>query len=248
MKFYNINANTYFPSSSKNAGVKFSKYKWLAFMDCGLKFDKNWLIKQVNYINENILEVVSGVIQLKGNSLFDACCVAQTYGYNKKRATIPSTLIKKDVFLKNGYFIERRAGYDRVWPSILKKKNITRGINDNSIMMYEGTNFANGIISLIRKSITYSIPTIYLKMYYYPYLFLFFFVFFVGTLFINYHISILFFLIYIFLRTFIIPFVKSNNFSIIRDYPLSILYLPIVGIVMDISRIIGLIIGLIKLK
>ena len=31
---------------------------------------------------------------------------------------------------------------------------------------------------------------------------------------------------------------KSNNFSIIRDYPLSIVYLPIVGTVMDISRII----------
>ena len=35
MKFYNINTNTYFPSSSKNAGVKLSKYKRLAFMDCG---------------------------------------------------------------------------------------------------------------------------------------------------------------------------------------------------------------------
>ena len=43
--FKNINSKSKNPSSSKNLGIINSKHKWLAFMDCGLFFKKNWLKK-----------------------------------------------------------------------------------------------------------------------------------------------------------------------------------------------------------
>ena len=50
--FNNINENTIFPSDSKNLGIKKSKNNYLAFMDCGLKFSKNWLDDQIKFMDK----------------------------------------------------------------------------------------------------------------------------------------------------------------------------------------------------
>ena len=246
INFININQNSNSPSSSKNVGIKLAKYKWIAFMDCGLDFDNNWLKNQIKHISENINNITSGVVYLVGVNTFDACCVAQTYGYKRKRPCIPSTLVNKSIFDKTGLFIERRAGYDRVWPIHLRKNRIIRGININNQVNYLGVNFSISFQSLIKKMILYSKPTVYLKYYHYPYFIILITILFLFLLMFNLKISFLFILIYLVLRWFVIPISKSRNIKIYKDYPKSIILLPIIGIVMDVARLIGIVLGFLE--
>ena len=94
--------------------------------------------------------------------------------------------------------------------------------------------------------ILYSKPTVYLKYYHYPYFIILITILFLFLLMFNLKISFLFILIYLVLRWFIIPISKSRNIKIYKDYPKSIILLPIIGIVMDVARLIGIVLGFLE--
>jgi len=246
-KYRNINVGTDTPSSSKNAGIKNASTEWVAFMDCGLKFPLDWLEKQWNCIRVKNHEVLSGVVVLNGVSAIDVAAVSQTYGFNRKRPCIPSTLVKKSIFKKTGLFLENcRAGYDADWPLVLKHININRGINWNIVVKYIGVNFGNSLTAILKKSIIYAIPTIGLKHYKTPYFYLSFFFIFLLSFFYSLSLSIKLFLFYFILRGFIIPIIKSRSIKQYTINPLMIILIPLLGIIIDIGKIIGIGIGIKK--
>ncbi|SVD30651.1 uncharacterized protein METZ01_LOCUS383505, partial [marine metagenome] len=150
--YRNIFEYTDTPSSSKNVGIRLAKTEWIAFMDCGLLFPKNWLESQICYINKSGLDIVSGLCYLNGTNVIDNCCLAHTYGYHRKRAVVPSTLVRKSIFEKTGLFLEnRRSGYDHAWKIYLKKAALLRGVNLDAVVHYNGVNFADSFISLFKK-------------------------------------------------------------------------------------------------
>ena len=73
--FQNIFKNTFLPSTSKNVGVHLAHSEYIAFMDCDLNFKCDWILDQYTTLTENSLDVVFGNVILKGNSIFDICCV-----------------------------------------------------------------------------------------------------------------------------------------------------------------------------
>ena len=101
-KFINIFEHTNTPSSSKNIGIKKSLSNWVAFMDCGLIFELDWLENQWNFLKENKLEIVSGNVMLTGIGSIDQAAVSQTYGYKRLRPCIPSSIVKKSIFMARG--------------------------------------------------------------------------------------------------------------------------------------------------
>ena len=150
--YRNIFEYTDTPTSSKNVGIRLAKTEWIAFMDCGLLFSKNLLESQICYINNSGLDIVSGVCNFIGTSVFDNCCLAHTYGYQRKRVVVPSTLVRKSIFKKTGLFLEnRRAGYDHAWKIYLNRAALLRGINSDAVVRYNGVNFADSFISLFKK-------------------------------------------------------------------------------------------------
>ena len=64
-----------------NLGVQLSNNSLIAFMDCGLIFNHDWL-KSI-YLLISKLDAVLGSCILYGSTLIEIC-VAQTYGYGKK--------------------------------------------------------------------------------------------------------------------------------------------------------------------
>ena len=247
INYQNINENTDTPGSSKNVGIKNSSTEWIAFMDCSLIFPLDWLERQWDCIMRKKYEVVSGVCVLSGVSLVDTAAVSQTYGYNRKRPCVPSTLVKKSIFNKTGLFLEnRRAGYDTDWLLSLKHLKLHRGINWDIVIRYNGVNFGNNLIGVLKKSIIYAIPTIGLKHYRISYyyivsLILFFLVF-------SYSIKLLIalFFIYLLLRGYIIPIIKSRGMDAFYRYPILVILIPLLGIIIDIGKTIGIIIGIKK--
>lgn len=243
--YRNIFEYTDTPSSSKNVGIRLAKTEWIAFMDCGLLFPKNWLELQIRYIKDSGLDIVSGVCDLSGINTVDRCCVAHTYGYHRKRVVIPSTLVRKSIFGKVGLFLEnRRSGYDHAWKIYLKKASLMRGENQDVVIYYNGVNFADSFISLFHKMILYSKSAIAIDRYYIPYIYVVILFSLCISMFFSYMFIIWFMLIYILAKWFAIPIIKSRGIAVFRDHPLTIIYMLPVAIVMDIGRLIGIFKGI----
>lgn len=244
-KYRNVFEHTNTPSSSKNAGIRLAQTEWIAFMDCGLLFPEDWLELQVRYIKESGLDIVSGVCDFKGIDVFDNCCLAQTYGYQRKRPVVPSTLLRKSIFEKTGLFLEnRRSGYDYVWQINLKDKGIVRGVNSDAVICYNGLSYADSFISLFKKTVEYLKPAVAIQNYYMPYLYVAIVFFLCISVFLSPMFTVGFFLVYILARWLAIPTIKSRGFSIFRDYPVAILYMLPIGMVMDFGRLIGIFQGI----
>jgi len=245
-RFENLFENTSNPGSSKNIGVQHSDSEWIAFMDCGIEFDVDWLETQSRYVMDNDVDVVFGVVSLTGVNWVDRCAVAQTYGYKRNRPCVPSTLVKRTVFEKTGLFlVGRRSGYDMAWRLKLNKIGVKCAINDNAKITYHGENYAATVIQLFKKSILYARPALGLDGYPAPYYYLLFlgFILFVATQ--SYMAAIVIFSGYLLFRIFVTPVVKSNGFAFYQEYPVeAILGLGVVGFVIDLGKIVGYFFGI----
>jgi|TARA_B110000008_G_C16926164_1_gene546797 glycosyltransferase involved in cell wall biosynthesis len=246
INYFNIISNSNTPSSSKNIGIKKSNFDWIAFMDCGLFFSQNWLEDQVIQLKKNGFKtnIVSGVCRLNGYSSFDMCAVAHTYGVGTNRVCIPGSLVNKEVFDSTGLFLENmRASYDRAWQMKTKKKNIDRVTPLKSNVSYIGINFSESTNSLIKKVILYSRPAVRIEGYYVPFIYILFSILLISLSFYSLVYSLLALFCYTIIRGYFLPFYKSNDkISLIRNFK-SILLLPFVGLLIDVSRLCGYILG-----
>lgn len=238
--FRNLQKGTAMPSSSMNVGIQHAEHNLLAFIDCGLLFEQDWLEKQVKYMTEHDAEVVSGVCYFEGITLLDRSAIAQTYGYKRNRPCVPSTLIKKEVFEKIGLFQENiRAGYDVDWLNRLEKAGIKRKINESVVVRYNGINYASSLKDLFFKTIRYSAPGVTVQGYYYPYLYLISPIIFLAVLMNSLLSGSLLFLGYCITRGYIIPIRKSRGVQLFFQHPLSISTVPFIGYLIDAAKIIG---------
>ena len=239
--FKNVFEHTNNPASSKNAGIRLATTEWIAFMDCGQNFPPDWLEKQFDFVQKHGVDMVSGVVYLTGRNWVDRCAIAQTYGYRRNRACLPTTLLRKSIFDKTGLFAEgRRAGYDAAWLLQLKSLGIQRGINNGVVIEYIGTNFSSGLIHLFRKSILYAKPSVGLRGYHVPYAYAALSLAFAAVFVMSPLSALALFTAYFLARTFAIPTLKSGNASFFRENPLTaLLGSGLVGFVMDCGRLIG---------
>ena len=240
-RFENVFADTDTPASSKNAGVRRATTEWVAFMDCGQHFPQDWLEQQFAYAQEHKFDIVSGVVYLTGQNWVDRCAIAQTYGYRRNRPCLPTSLIRKSIFVKTGMLTEgRRAGYDAAWLLRLKTQGIVRGINTGVVIEYIGTNFSSNLPHLFRKSILYAKPSVALPGYYVPYAYAALSLTFLVVLALFPRLALWLFAAYFLARTFVIPLLKSGGTAFYKENPVaSLLGSGIVGLMMDCGRLIG---------
>lgn len=244
--FRNIDKSTYNPGSSKNIGIKMSKTKWIAFMDCGQNFRTDWLERQINYIDSNNLEISFGVVYLKGVNWVDRCVIAQTYGFRCFRPCVPGTLLNKKVFDITGLFLEgRRSGYDMIWQSEVRKLIEKYDVNIDSRIEYDGVNFSDTLLGLYKKSILYSRTALGLKGYNTPYYYIFFLMFIILISFSLPKLLIPILTSYIVFRIFLLPIYKSKAITIYKEHPFeSIFGFPITSVIIDCGKLTGYVFGI----
>jgi glycosyltransferase involved in cell wall biosynthesis len=240
-RFINHFEGTNNPASSKNAGIGKARTEWLAFMDCGQHFDRDWLELQYRFACEKQLDVVSGVVYLAGENWVDRCAVAQTYGFKRNRPCVPTTLARKTVFERTGPFLDgRRAGYDVAWIIKLKSIGIERGINEAVKISYIGVNFSANLASLYKKSVMYARPSVAIEGYWMPYAYVVAPGLFAISATISLQPALWLLLAYFLARALAIPMLKSSGFAYYREHPFEALFgLGIVGLVIDVGKTIG---------
>ena len=242
----NISRNTNFPSDSSNLGIRLARNELLAFMDCGLLFETNWLESQLTFMKLNEANAVLGVVKCSGEGIFDTSCICQTYGYLRKRPCHPGSLIKKQLFTEVGFFENRRSGFDVQWRGLLKKKKINFFINDKSIVKYDGINFARTPYEALKKSIIYTAESTNLNYYKTPKYTIVIFVISIFSLIFFYKYFYLYIIVYIIARVSI-PFLKSRNTEYFKkNYKTILFYFLYAGFFLDLGKLIGSFYGLIK--
>ena len=118
--------------------------------------------------------------------------------------------------------------------------------NEDVVIKYNGVNYGKSLGFIYKKSALYATASMGLKYYRGPYynLILFFLGVFISLSF-PYLIPWLF-LGYLFLRGFLIPIRKSRGVVIFKEFSLSFLSLPLVGLTIDCGRIVGFTKGFFK--
>jgi len=238
---YNIknytNLKSPYPSTSKNLGIQLAKYPFIAFMDCGIKFSKNWLKNKIRLLNKSNSEAVISSCKLSGYNSFDKACVANTYGLNKKNLCIPGSLIKKNIFSKIGYFENSRSLYDVIWKEKLKNSKINYISDYKNYIEYDGINYAKDSTALFRKNIEYFKDILHIekntKTKYYlitPFLAL-------SLLLYNFYFFLTMTILYFVIRVVIAKIKCYKNLSLTNFY--LIFQVCITGCIIDTARIVG---------
>ena len=236
--YKNIYSGEMSPSSSINKGLENAKNDIIAYMDCGLLIDKNWLKDNLSVMTEHNSEIVSTCIYTKGENIIDSSFIAQTYGYARSRPCLPGSLIRTSVFKKIGRFLSNvRSGYDVDFINRINSSNIKRTINyDSQPLTYYDINYSSNFFHAFKKIFSYSLagwittndkkPILYL---------LFFFIFFCSFF---YAFESIFIYSYFLTRGYLVPYIKSNQ-SYLINKPALIVFLPISGLIIDVARISG---------
>ena len=160
-KYLNLNSGTNTPGGSKAAGIAVAKTDLVAFMDCGLIFPEDWLQRQhTKIVDDKHAQWVSGGLITQGRGIVDQCAMAHTYGYNRFRPCMPSSLLRRSIFQTVGQFKDLRAGYDAQWIRDAHQAGLKRLINSDVNFSYMGTCFAPNLLKVFTKSILYARPTI----------------------------------------------------------------------------------------
>ena len=236
INIYNFSLDTNLPSTSKNMGVQVANYKLVAFLDCGLNFENNWLEKQLYILKKNKLDAVIGSVKLLGKSLFDKASVINTYGYKKITPCIPGSLIKKKIFNKLGYFEQSRSLYDVLWKKKLFNSNIKYEINNENSISYYDINYASNLKNLLQKSYLYSSDKINFDRNPRTFLYLSIPILIILLMLFNFTYLIGFAITYLIIRLLNI-FLKSEFKSILN---LKFLYLLVLtSLTIDIGRLCG---------
>jgi len=231
IKIKNISKGSTLPSTSKNLGIKFSKYNLIAFLDCGVKMKINWLINQYLFLKKKKLDCVFGKCLFKPIDNLNISVILNTYGFKSKHSVLPSSLIKKEVFKQFGLFKSKRAGYDWHWINYVKKSKIKSATSDKVTLEYR--NFVKNIMYLPKKIFLYSYNSCEFQPYFKQLIYLSAPIYF----FLTTKYILVNFLLY-----FSLKFIQINRKSKInlKDLNIKILiYIPIIAMIIDISRSVG---------
>lgn len=234
IKFYKSGLMS--PSTSINLGVKKSNSDIIAYTDCGLNIPENWLESNYELMEKTNTQIVSPQFFTKGKNIIDMSFVAHTYGFKSYTSVLPGSLIKRTLIEKVGYFLpDVRANYDVDFINKINDLGIKRIINKSIVFKYIGIEYCDSFASGFFKISKYSENAWKVKNDFKPFAYI------IGItmliLFTNIDYIMKIGLFYFILRGYVLPLIKSS-YEMILNIQL-LLILPITGIVIDFSRIIG---------
>ncbi len=197
---FKILNSTSYPGNKRNLGVSMSKNNIIAFLDTKTIPKKDWIENYINLLKNKKYDIIFGSTFFSFKTVLQKLINYATFG-NSAHETTPGTILRKNIFISSGFFIENvRAGDDLEWRIRVKNNGVQFKNSERAYLEYIDDN--NNLFSFLKKIFIYSIHNSFVT--------------------VQTNIKSLYLLLLILFSTIIIP--KWNY--IIPDWEESIFYIP----------------------
>ena len=130
--------NKAYPGKARNIGVELASSDWVAFLDSKTLPEDDWLERYHHLIEAYHADAIFGVTMFNAETYFQKILRSATYG-NVGHITVPGTLIKRDVFIDSGGFLEHvRMGEDIEWRKRLLMTSFNIHRPEEPVVTYTG--------------------------------------------------------------------------------------------------------------
>jgi len=141
------------PGKARNIGYNYSTGDYLIFFDTKTIPQNNWLEININYLIEKKAELILGLTKFSYNNYFTKITLYSTFG-NELIETLPGTIISRNIFEKNKFIEEVRAGEDLEWKERILQNYKNYIVNKVPL---EYSSLPKNIYLLMKKYFIYSI-------------------------------------------------------------------------------------------
>lgn len=139
-----------FPGYNRNIGVRSTSCPWIAFVDCGVYPENDWLEKLLDCVSGGGSLAVFGMCGFSAEGAVPRAACALSYGVGSEHPVLPASLIHRNVFAEIGLFEEHlRSAEDLKWMALFETRFNSRIRCAQARVHYR--HFPSSLIDIARK-------------------------------------------------------------------------------------------------
>lgn len=148
-----------YPGHNRNIGINSTSCTWIAFLDCGIYPEPNWLERLLDYADSSGAQAVFGVCEFFAQTPVARVACALSYGVGSIHPVLPASLFHRDVFAAAGVFDESlRSAEDIKWIIQVERRFGPRKVCSGALVHYR--HFPDSITDVAKKWYKYQISSI----------------------------------------------------------------------------------------
>jgi glycosyltransferase involved in cell wall biosynthesis len=110
-----------YPGHNRNVGVNATSCEWIAFIDCGIYPEPDWLERLLECASQTGAPAIFGLCDFFAEGAIAKASCALGYGMGSEHPVLPASLFHRSVFDRTGMFEEQlRAAEDIKWMVLLE--------------------------------------------------------------------------------------------------------------------------------
>ena len=110
-----------YPGHNRNIGINATVCGWIAFIDCGIYPEPDWLEQLLECANQTGAPAIFGLCDFFAEGAIAKAACALSYGMGSEHPVLPASLFHRSVFARTGMFEEQlRAAEDIKWMALLE--------------------------------------------------------------------------------------------------------------------------------
>jgi glycosyltransferase involved in cell wall biosynthesis len=240
-----VNSGGY-PGHNRNVGINATSCEWIAFIDCGICPEPNWLELLLKCADQTGAPAIFGLCDFFAEGAIAKAVCALSYGVGSEHPVLPASLFHRSVFARTGMFEEQLlAAEDIKWMVLLESWSGTKVVCVGALVHYRF--FPDSIPVVARKWYLYKLHVLKAGIGgKYDLLQLAVVIGGLIMLFLSWQLAAWGILVYALLRGVVDPVRRSKQRKWWAGQSSSLLLAPVVALTIDAAKLVGTLHGYVQ--